>query len=285
MGILKRLTVHALEGARNHEDGIFLALQDQGTLSSGLRLDGPGVEIIVGSCDPPRGSFDRSKTEVIMAEQVLKVFQKVHVLPYKDTFKYNYDYMYHEHLVPYFHTQQAGEFTEGFDFAHEGVRFSVLGVLPEGSYGVVGQSTQIFYEGPPIERKVLERIQLLPYEDGLPAIYRPSRLELDGEGLLRDYLRPYFVQRSAPLRPGDVVAVRGVSFKVVGCRPSDGGGVGRETELLCQGVALRPPAAAKAETRARAKAKGKAAAGAPQHQAQEGGETQSASGGPQCTVS
>lgn len=41
----------------------------------------------------------------------------------------------------------------------------VVGVLPENSYGVVGHDTEIFYEGPEIERKVLERLQLIPFEE------------------------------------------------------------------------------------------------------------------------
>lgn len=245
MGVLRRLTVHGLAGARNEEEGVLQALSDQGTLSSGLRLDGPGVEFIVGNCEPATGSFDRARTEVIMADQVLKVFQKIHVLPYQDTFKYNYDYMYNEHIVPYFHTCQVGEFTVGYDFAHAGVRFTVVGVLPEKAYGVVGQSTEIFYEGPPVERQVLERLQLLPFEEGLPEKYRPSKLTLDGEALLRDHVRPHFEQRSATVAPGDVLPLNGIRFKVVACRPSQGGGVGRDTELICQGVALREAFAAR----------------------------------------
>ncbi|CAE8602150.1 unnamed protein product, partial [Polarella glacialis] len=176
---------------------------------------------------------------VILADQVLKVFQKVHVLPYQDTFKYNYDFMYHEHLVPYFQTAQVGEFTEGFDFAQNGVRFSVISVEPKDSYGVVGQATDIFYEGPAIERKVLDRLQLVPFELGLPEKYRPTRLSLDEAALLRDYVRPYFQQRSAPVSMGQAIHIQGVKFKVVACRPSEGGGVGKDTELACQGVALK----------------------------------------------
>uniref|UniRef100_A0A7S4VNV4 Uncharacterized protein n=2 Tax=Alexandrium monilatum TaxID=311494 RepID=A0A7S4VNV4_9DINO len=296
MVVLRRLTIHGLAGARNDEQGVFQALSDQGTLSAGLRLDGPDVEFILGSCEPPAGSFAQGKTEVILADQVLSVFKKIHVLPYKDTFKYNYDFMYHEHIVPYFHTKQVGEFSEGFDFSHEGVRFSVIGVLPEKSYGVVGRETEIFYEGPAVERKVLERLQLLPFEDGLPEKYRPSKLMLDGDALLRDYVRPHFEQRSAPLAPGDVVPIQGVRFKVVACRPSEGGGVGRDTELVCQGVALREafgpstgaarPARPKAAAAKAAIAKAAAARGAPAAPPAPPPESDGAGqGGGGCTVS
>ncbi|CAK0823799.1 unnamed protein product, partial [Prorocentrum cordatum] len=107
----------------------------------------------------------------------------------QDTFKYNDDYMFNEHIVPFFHTAQVGEFTTGYDFAHKGVRFSVMGVLPEDSYGVVGRMTEVYYEGPAIQRKVLHRLQVVPFEDGLPERYRPTRLSLDEAALLQDYVR------------------------------------------------------------------------------------------------
>lgn len=225
-------------------------------ISSGLRLDGPDAEFIVGTCEPSTGRYVANKTAVTLADQVLNVFEKLHVLPYKDTFTYNYDFMYHEHIKPFFLTSQAGEFTVGFDFAYKGVRFNVVGTLPEKSYGVAGQATQIFYEGPAIERKVLERLQLVPFEDGLPERYRPTKLSLDEAALLSDYLKPYFAQRSASLSPGEAFHVKGVKFKVVSCRPAEGGGVARDTELACQGVALKE---ADAFRTAKAKAKPKAA--------------------------
>jgi hypothetical protein len=48
----------------------------------GLRVGGPGAELIVGACEPAAGRFGAS-TEIILADQVLQVFQKVHILPYK----------------------------------------------------------------------------------------------------------------------------------------------------------------------------------------------------------
>ena len=176
----------------------------------------------------------------------------------KDTFKYNFDHMYHNHLVPYFQTQQVGEFTKGFEFSYDSVRFQVVGVQPEDSYGVVGHNTEIFYEGPEIERKVLERLQLIPFEEGLPDKYRPNKLSLDEAGLLRDYVRPYFAQRSAAVRTGETLQIRDLRFKIIATRPSEGGGVGKETELACQGVALKehfkPPPRAQPKGKAAAKA-------------------------------
>lgn len=257
--MLRRVTVHGLASQPNTAEAVRSALRDfEDDLHTGLRLESPGAELVVGACEPPAGGRFGAKTEIILADQVLGVFQKIHVLPYKDTFKYNFDHMYHNHLVPYFQTQQVVEFTKGFEFSYDSVRFQVVGVQPEDSYGVVGHNTEIFYEGPEIERKVLERLQLIPFEEGLPDKYRPNKLSLDEAGLLRDYVRPYFAQRSAAVRTGETLQIRDLRFKIIATRPSEGGGVGKETELACQGVALKehfkPPPRAQPKGKAAAKA-------------------------------
>ncbi|CAJ1403252.1 unnamed protein product [Effrenium voratum] len=144
---------------------------------------------------------------------------------------------YHNHTVPYFQSSQVGEFTKGFDFSHDGVRTA---------YGVAGQSTEIFYEGPEIERKVLERLHALPFE-ACREKYRPQQA-----ALLRDFLRPYFGQRSATVKANDVLEIQGVKFKVISTRPTEGGGVGKDTELVCQGVALRESFQPAARSKAKA---------------------------------
>lgn len=261
---LKRVTVHGLQSARNNEADVLDALREEYALSPGLRLTCAAVELIVGACEPALGgNYAAGATEVTMADTRLRVLQKVHVLPYKDTFRYNYDFMYHEHIVPYFNSQQQGEFGVGFEFSSNGVRFQVVGAEPEGTYGVVGEATTIFYEGPPVERKVLERLHLLPYEDALPERYKISKLQLDDEALVRDYVKPHFEQRSAPVAPGEAVEIRGVTFKVLATRPCDGGGVNKDTEISCKGLPLRAafaPGGAKAKAKAKAKGKAEAAA-------------------------
>lgn len=260
---LQSVMVHKLVGCTNAADDIRQVLNERGNLTAGQRLDGPGVELIVGACQPAKGRYNLQNTAVTVGDTPLKVFEKIRVLPYKDTFAYNYDHMYHDHLVPYFQHEQIGEMSEGFDFSHNGVRFQVIGVEPAKSFGVVGQATTVFYEGPPIDRKVCERVQLLPYEDGLPERYRPTKLTLNEKGLLSDYLKPYFEQRSAQVATGDALEINGARFKVIATRPSDGGGVGKDTELVCQGVALREnfgakSAASKAKAKPGAKAKAQA---------------------------
>ena len=99
----------------------------------------------------------------------------------------------------------------------------------------------------------------------MPEKYRPSKLSLDEAGLLRDFVRPYFEQRSTSIKAGDIVEIRKVKFKVITTRPAAGGGVGKETELACQGVALKesfqPTRAAASRPKAAAKtAAAKAAA-------------------------
>lgn len=281
MAPLKNVRVHGLSGAANKAAGIRELLGKAGTLRIGRRLHGPDVEFIIGGCDPATGGkYDAEATEVILADTVLNVFEKVHVLPYQDTFKYNYDYMYNEHLKPYFDKSQVGEFSEGFDFAQDGVRFGVISVLPDKGYGVVGQATIVYYEGPPIEREVLTRLHVLPFEEGLPDKYKISKLKLDDVALKRDYVLPYFEQRSAPVAPGEALEIEGLRFKVLTCTPSKGGGFCKDTELVCQGVALKESfarpgsASAKAKAGPKAKAKAKAAAasaGGEQQGTQDGG--------------
>ena len=55
--------------------------------------------------------------------------------------------------------------------------------------------------------------QLLPFEDGLPEKYRPSKLKLDEEALLRDFIRPYFEQRSFAVKPNETLEINSVRFK------------------------------------------------------------------------
>ena len=83
---LQRVTVHALASRGNAPREIQEALQGaEDDLHPGLRLEGPGVELVVGECVPSAGRVTK-RTEVILADQVLQVFKKVHVLPYKARF-------------------------------------------------------------------------------------------------------------------------------------------------------------------------------------------------------
>jgi len=122
----------------------------------------------------------------------------------------------------------------------------------------------VFFEDH-IERTVLESLHLLPYETGLPEKYRPTRLSLDEEGILRDYVRPYFEQRSSGLRKTDIVEIQGVKFKIMAMKPDPGdqvgGGVAKDTVLSCKGVALKESFAPASRAKGKAKAKAAAAQG------------------------
>lgn len=257
MVLLQKVYIHYLESSPNDAAAVRQVLKDRGGLRPGWRVDGSGVEFIVGSCEPASGGrYGEDTTEVIVGDRVLKVFEKLHVLPYQDTFKYNYDYMFNEHVVPFFKTAQEGEFTDGFEFSHEGCRFRVVATVPENVHGVAGNSTVIFHEGPLIERIVLSRVTVLPYEDGLPDKYKISKLKIDDEGIKRDYVAPYFAQKSEVVNPGKIITIKDVRFKVVTCTPISGGGVGEHTEIACQGVALRENfGKASAKTTPKSKAK------------------------------
>lgn len=243
MAPLRSCFLHFFAGVPNNPSAVRLVLDERGTLQSGLKLDAPGVEFLVGECTPSVGQYVEGKTEVIVGDEKLSIFKRVQVCPYKDTFEYSYDRMMFDYIEPYFNTQQQCNFSTGFDFAYQGRRFNVVAVDPAGTSGVVGKDTVVFFEDY-IERKVLKHIQILPYETGLPEKYRPTKLSLDEEGLLRDFVRPYFEQRSSPVKKGDVLEIDGVKFKVLTLTPDPGetgAGVGSGTTFSCKGVALREP--------------------------------------------
>eukprot|EP00913_Durusdinium_trenchii_P036069 g33750.t2 len=64
---------------------IFTSFASEGVMNASLRIEGPNCELVVGACVPSNGGRFGSSTEIILADQVLQVFQKVHILPYKDS--------------------------------------------------------------------------------------------------------------------------------------------------------------------------------------------------------
>lgn len=251
---LKTLRIHGLQGSRNNDRDVYKLLLEQKVLRVGMRLDGDDVELIVSECTPEEGCCVQS-TDITFATQVIKVFEKVHVLPFRDTYKYNFDHMYNEHMVPFFNGHQNGEFTEGFEFAYKGARFRVVAVVPDKSYGIVGKGTEIFYEGVPLERVCLSKVHVLPFEEGLPEKYKTGKFSLDDVALKRDFLTSHFAQLSYDITAGETFTISDVRFKVVSTVPAKGGGFGDDTELLCQGIALKERLP-KASPKAKAKAKG-----------------------------
>eukprot|EP00397_Hematodinium_sp_SG-2012_P067230 GEMP01103510.1.p1 GENE.GEMP01103510.1~~GEMP01103510.1.p1 ORF type:complete len:222 (+),score=33.15 GEMP01103510.1:56-667(+) len=184
--------IHLTDASREDESEIRALIQSVDP-RPGLCVSGKHVEFIIGMVEgnPPYA--------IDIGPKRLRTFQKVHCLPFADTFKYNFDHLYNEMLVPYFAQHQTGEFGTGHEFAMKGVRFRVIGTEPEGALGVAGASTVVYFEGEPIKRPVLTLAHIVPYKSDLPAHYL-SGLMLKEDAILQDYINPYFEQNSHTLR-------------------------------------------------------------------------------------
>lgn len=157
---LRRVWVHRLDGVLNEPESIRQTLREQGQLMAGRLVSSPSVEFVIGICEPLVGCYSELETEVIVADNILPVFEKVHVLPFKRTLptsnvisvtgSFNPLSNFHRHVEPFFARHQNGTFGEGYEFAFDGITFKVVGVLPPQSIGVVGRATHIFGEGQPI---------------------------------------------------------------------------------------------------------------------------------------
>merc|ERR1711920_194027 len=121
-----------------------------------VTLSALSVEFIIGICEPVVGRYSELDTEVIVADNVLPVFEKVHVLPFRRTLpalgnaSYHHLTYFNRHVAPFFERHQFGTFGEGWEFSFDGITFKVVGVLPQHSIGAVGRATHIFGEGQPI---------------------------------------------------------------------------------------------------------------------------------------
>lgn len=100
-------------------------------------------------------------------------------------------------------------------------RFRVEGVEPaEVKLGVCGHHTAVFYEGPKLQRTLLDLVHVQPYEKNLPEKYYRSdvspnkylaksknpnvnRREVDEELLKREILDEYFAHFCGELKIGD----------------------------------------------------------------------------------
>ena len=72
----------------------------------------------------------------------------MHILPYKDTFEFNFDHMYQNHIVPYLKSKHGVPFRTGMDFTHGGARFRIVACEPaEGCVNIAVRSTQGAGEG------------------------------------------------------------------------------------------------------------------------------------------
>ncbi|CAD7922315.1 unnamed protein product [Amoebophrya sp. A120] len=62
------------------------------------------------------------------ARETFTVFRKLHILPYEDTFAYNYDHMYHNQILPFFRKVPIPFVGLDHEFSHNGGRFRVVGI-------------------------------------------------------------------------------------------------------------------------------------------------------------
>ena len=55
-------------------------------------------------------------------------FDKIHVLPFQDTFKYNFDHLFHKMICPFFLKGAVKFVSKDYEFALNGVRFKIVDV-------------------------------------------------------------------------------------------------------------------------------------------------------------
>lgn len=191
------------------------------------------VHVAVVCTDPPDGGlFEPCSSQVVVEPERLPVFRRVHILPFKDAAPADRACTITEYIRPFFEQCGARPIMVEFEFGYAGCRFQVIGCDPPGP-ALVGPTTDVFWQGPAIERFLARRISVLPYSHTLPS----PTLGAAPADLLADYVRPYFDQRSAPLRAGDEFETRGVRFRVTHCEPP-GTGPAAGTEVLVNGQPL-----------------------------------------------
>lgn len=211
----------------------------RGELRPGVRVGGTVAAVVaqffvaVVACDPPQGGyFDPAATTLTVDTQPLPTLARIHILPYLDAKPPNRNLTINEFAQPFFAANSVTMVAVDFEFGHGTCRFRVVGCDPAGP-AVVGPETEVFWEGEPIQRRLLKEVAVLPYSHTLPRV-APGGAPPD---LFRDYIRPYFAQRSAPLHPADEFEFRGVRFRVVKCEPP-GGGPCKDTIVHTNGPAL-----------------------------------------------
>jgi len=109
-----QLRLHCLEGSANDAIAIRMALRRRrAALSAGLLLNGPDVEFIVSACEPIIGWDEEGVTEVILGDETLRVFKKVHVLPYRHECDHDWRLLFHEYVAPFFERRRSAPCREG----------------------------------------------------------------------------------------------------------------------------------------------------------------------------
>jgi len=166
---------------------------------------------------------------------------RAHVLPFRDAFELNFDYMARAYVLPYVMSPEVSDpatgrgLRQGDEFSGNGgrARFRVVACEPpEG--GLPDSSTIVMCEGEPIERTLLRSVTMLPLETSMVLL-----VGKDPSDLAREFVRPFLEQRSADLVVGQIHNLQGVRFKVVGTQPAAGGGPCIETQINTRGPPVK----------------------------------------------
>lgn len=202
------------------------------TFPAGLQLD-----LAVMHCEPLPESgvvgVVRESTRISLVPNPLPVITKCHILPYEDAKPPNPNLIYSVYIKPYL-LERCGPLRDGFEFAFNSCRFRVMATIPafkEGDTLYAASTTEIFHEGPPIQRPILRSVKMLPFFDTLPAggMDDATRVAI---------VRRHFEQRSMPVEVKEEIATEeGVHFRVLQCEPSRGG-VMPSTKVICDGPPL-----------------------------------------------
>eukprot|EP00931_Biecheleriopsis_adriatica_P009463 TRINITY_DN110537_c0_g1_i1.p1 TRINITY_DN110537_c0_g1~~TRINITY_DN110537_c0_g1_i1.p1 ORF type:complete len:317 (+),score=58.33 TRINITY_DN110537_c0_g1_i1:20-970(+) len=189
--------------------------------------------VVVVDCEPLSGGFFDAATTLLAVEALpLPVMQRCHILPFVDACPEQRDLTIQKYVMPFVERSSCQLIEAGFEFAHAGCRFKVMACDPAVP-AVLGPQTEVYWEGPALERRVLTKVAVLPYSNTLP----PPGPDGQKPDLHKEYVLPYFQQKSSPLNPGDEFEHRGVRFRVVHCEPP-GAGPADSTQVSSEGLAL-----------------------------------------------
>merc|ERR1719235_962779 len=113
---------------------------------------------------------------------------RVHILPFLDTFELNFDHMCKTYVLPHLQSPEIADPTtgrglqEGDEFSAKGgrVRFRVISCDPPKG-GLPTSSTTVHCEGEPIKRNLLKKITMLPLESSMVLLSGKGPSELAKE--------------------------------------------------------------------------------------------------------
>ncbi|CAE8595270.1 unnamed protein product [Polarella glacialis] len=166
---------------------------------------------------------------------------RVHILPFQDTFELNFDHMCQKYVLPHIRSHHVADPKTGcglyvgneFSARCGQVRFRVVACEPAQG-GLPTASTVVLCEGDPINRELLVSATILPLESSMPQLAGKTP-----EDLARNFVYPFLEQQSSDLRPGQILTIQGLRFKVIKTEPAHGGGPCVATKLTTTGPPVK----------------------------------------------